>query len=200
MDEREDTVGRLLEGTTNFSRDERDEIFDGVFAAVQAEEPSPATARPAWMRWLAWAAVICFAVVPASIWLNPGEPSFVARGADGNLRLECSGARGCSIGDALTFDLSNPPRPWFAAFARSTNGTVVWYFPEADTAKSVGVQDGLLSRAVTLGPEHSVGAWTVYAVFSDGPLDRPSIRAAFSADGKLDRPDTTLIKRTLTIR
>lgn len=200
MDEREDTVGRLLEGTTNFSRAERDEIFDDVFAAVEAEEPTTASARPAWIRWFAWAAVICLAVVPLSFVMQPGEPEFVARGADGNLQLQCSGATGCSIGDALTFELSKPPRAWFAAFAKGADGTVVWYFPEEETGQSVGVKDGMLERSVKLGAEHNIGPWAVFAVFSDFPLRREDIRDAFDDDGSINRPDITLIQRTLTIR
>ena len=201
MDEREDTVGRLLEGTTNFSRAERDEMFDDVFASVSAEESAEAKeARPGWLRWFALAAVVCLAVVPASFLLTPGEPTFTARGADGNVQLRCSGAPACSLGDTLTFELSAPPQPWFAAFARSDAGTVVWYFPETPDAESIRVDEGLLERSVTLGDEHAPGTWTVHAIFTDTPLDREQIRDSFTESGEFSRPDAKLIRRQIDIR
>jgi hypothetical protein len=202
MDDREDTVGRLLEGTTNFSRAEREEIFDDVFAAVAAEEgataPAPRT-LPAWLRWFALAAVVCLAIVPASMLIDT-KPEFVARGGSTtNLQLQCTGEV-CALGDSLTFEVTGAKAPWFAAFGRSSSGTVVWYFPATDRATSVKVEDGLLDQGVKLGDEHSTGTWTVHALFSHAPLTRDAVKACFDEHGELQCDDVELLERTFTIQ
>ena len=198
-DQQPDVVGRLLEGRSEFSRAERDAMFDEVFDRVGAEATAPTTARrPWWAGVLALAAAVVLAVVVATPGSVP-EDEFRARGESANLELRCTGAGPCSVGDVVAFEVSGAEHSYFAAFARNAAGQVIWYFPEADGGQSVALDRDLVDRSVKLGPEHAGSSWIVHAVLSAAPLGRGAIRACFDDSGAFSCADARLLTRELVV-
>ena len=114
---------------------------------------------------------------------------FSARsGGDGGATLEtiCQPGPACESGSKLLLRVSNaaPEAKYLAAFSRAEDGTVVWYFPNAEGDMSVNVTQGKWSEeAVVLGNEHAPGTYTVYGLLSDQPLTRDMVKARVESDG-----------------
>ena len=172
MNDDDRLVSRLLAGRDALSRVEKDELLDRVIA------PPPRRTRWAWLALpaLAAAAVAVLVVRPSH------ESDFGARGGSGSfaaLHVRCSPA--CTPGGRLVLDAHGTTGyRYVAAFAKRSDGTVLWYFPATDDATSVEVPaSGVLDRSIVLGPEHVAGRYQIYGVFSNAPLARAEIRDAF---------------------
>lgn len=166
-------------------------------------EVAPLAPPPLWRRPLLWTAPLAFAallLIPLAL-RDSGEQAtssggFNARGSGAvaaSLVLLCAPARAqtpCQSGDALVFDITaTADHGFFAAFAQSQEGTVIWYFPESPGGESMpldqATDDGLLRRQVQFGAEHTPGHYRVYGIFSQEPLTRAEIKARFREDGEI---------------
>lgn len=172
MNDDDRLVSRLLAGRDALSRVEKDALLDRVTA------PPPRRMRWAWLALpaLAAAAVAVLVVKPSH------DTDFGTRGGSGTfaaLHVTCSPA--CTAGGKLVLDVHGTTGyRYVAAFAKRADGTVLWYFPATDDARSVEVPaNGVLDRSIVLGPEHVAGPYQIYGVFSNAPLTRAAIRDAF---------------------
>jgi hypothetical protein len=176
------TIARLLAGKNELSRVEKDAILSEVLA-----QTAPARSSRRWAAGLALAAAAtALLLLPWVLRSDPsGEASFTGRGASPPIAAFSLGCRqACQNGDTLVFDLEpSSGYRYFSAFARHTDGTVIWYFPEAESAESLDLvarsQKGLLDKGVALGNEHRAGRYAVYGIFSNVPLTRTDIRERF---------------------
>lgn len=153
-------------------------------------------------RWL-WLAAPSMVAATAAIFLvvwprNHGE--FATRGGPGtNARLALTCPTGCSAGRKLVFDLHGTAGyRYFAAFARSSDGDVIWYFPQPN-GTSERVAD-VLARTIVFGPEHRPGRYTVYGVYSGKPLSREAIKARFDPMQPTAGPDTKVVVTELVVQ
>lgn len=185
-------LARLLSG-----RDEPSVLdLEAGFERVAAE-----VAPPRRRRWALWSAPLAAALGAAAVLVAaPGaEDEFAPRGVGaGNLQLACLRAEApapCAAGATLTLDVTPPPaRAHFAAFARRPDGRLMWFLPAA--GETSAPRRGLLDAGFVLaGPP---GPYTVYGVFSDAPMTRAAIAAAFGDD--LAAPATlTVVERALEV-
>ena len=84
-----------------------------------------------------------------------------------------------------------------AAFARGSDGTVIWY----TTERALDLEAGVLADAVVIGDEHAPGTYRVYGVFSQTALDRDGIKALFDDGGRVrPTPGVDVVEKDLTIR
>ena len=117
------------------------------------------------------------------------------------LKLHC--AEACSTGAKLLFDLDGTTGyRYFAAFARRGDGVVLWYFPDTPDGTSVELEAantrGVLDRSIVLGGEHAPGHYQVFGVFSQAPLTRAQLHAAFTGDSA--GPGTAVVAQELDVR
>ena len=174
-------VTRLLAGDDRLSRIEKDAVLDGVLATVAPQR------RTRW-PWLALPAVVAaVAIVVIAPWRSAPREEFAARGGSASVAaMHVTCAAGCTHGAKLVFDLHGTSSyHYFAAFAKRSDGTVLWYFPTTDAATSADLAtlptSGVLDRGIVLGEDHPAGTYRVYGVFSREPLTRAAIRGAFDA-------------------
>lgn len=198
---------RLLAGKNQLSRLDKEEIFENVLREV-APRRAPRTRT---LGILVASAVALAAIVALTLPLGRREPDgrFAPRGglAQASFELACpSSPRGeCRRGDRLLFYLDgHEGYRYFAAFARSADGRVVWYFPSAPKGGGVELAHALrertLDRAIVLGPEHAQGRHDVYGIFSARPLDRQAIRDRFDAQRLAAGEGTRVVVRALEVR
>jgi hypothetical protein len=81
----------------------------------------------------------------------------------------------------LWFDFGAAPGArYFAAFARSGSGTVIWYFPASASDHSIDLRErlhkGVLDQVVEIDAAYPSGAYEMYGVLSDTPLSRDEVR------------------------
>lgn len=171
------------------SRDEKREVFARVMRA----------SRPNRQRRIAIAFALAGAAAAAVIlpFALRRDDAFTARGSAGPVAAfepRCrSGA--CAVGDALMFDLDGSSGyRYFAAFARTDDGTVIWYIPDSFDLDPVS---HLAPRAVVLD---RAGHVEIYGVFSDAPLTRDAIKARFRPGATDVGPGTAVTTRELTVR
>jgi hypothetical protein len=183
-------IARLLSGRNHPSRPEKEAMLKEILDRV--EEPR----RPAWTIRLSWTLAPIAALILALVWVVRDRPAtFTARGSPRpSFHLLCSHEGlpvgeehvTCARGDQIGFAVSTSAQlPFFAALARDSSGTVIWYVPSRESEESIDTRtrsrDGLLELSVDLGPEHGAERYEVYGVFSDKPLSRPQIRQALEA-------------------
>ena len=181
---------RLLRHKGGLSRVEKERILEKVLADV---DRSPPTARRWFTVSLAGVAAVA-AAVAVGWWATgrgwrgqeqAGAPEFAVKGgAEPGFRAYCLGDRGpapCARGLRLLIDLTvTDALPHFAAFARGHEGTIVWYFPEREDARSPVAKSGLFTEGILLGDEHAPGTYTIVGVFSQEALTRARVRALFT--------------------
>lgn len=185
------TIARLLSRKNSPSVVEKEAIFERVYERVQGEAAPSRAGGSVRLVWV-WALGLAAAAAVALLW--PGrEPAseLAARGggeANGvALELSCGRtAAPCRVAGSLAFELGPAPSTlYFAAFARRQDGTIIWYFPEAE---AVGLKvkasstPHVLERAVTLGPEHTPGHYELFALLSSAPMTRAQLKAALGPD------------------
>ncbi len=96
-----------------------------------------------------------------------------------------SPSEACRAGARLAFEVTaSEGRGYFAAFARRSDGVVIWYFPEPSGVSLLvpRASASLLDRAVELGTEQPPGQYRVYGVFSARPLPRADVKRALGDD------------------
>jgi hypothetical protein len=173
--------GRLLAGRDRLNAVEKDEILAAVFPA---SEPK----RRAW--WIAVGALAAAAVVVMVMWKQPAG-DLTARGGTTNATFKIA-----PNGHTLMFDLAGTSGyRYFAAFAKASDGTVIWLFPESfDTQDHL--HRGVIDRGATIDAS---GRYTVYGVFSTTPLTRDAIHQRFDPDHLTAGPSTVVISRELVV-
>ena len=192
-------TSRLLGGRDQLSRPEKDAILDGVLADTA---PS-ARARWGWLV-LPVLALAAFLLVPWRSSVPSGD--FTARGGNQPAAVMQAGcATGCTQGAKLVFDVHGTTGyRYFAAFAKAGDGKALWYFPADDRATGVDLSaqpaTGVLDRSVVLGPEHAPGTYRVYGIFSNAPLTRSAIRAAFDPKTRSAGEGTLVVATEVVVR
>lgn len=175
---------RLLSGRDAPSVSEKEALFERIYARSE----------PGRRRWLvpslgAALASAAAAVLVFSQLRGHSDPEFQARGGGllgtgPELSLSC-GAQPCREGAKLSFAVRAASDGYFAAFARRSDGVVIWYFPEASAPSQplpAGGARAVLDRAVVLGPEHLPGQYEVFGVFTARPLTRDELKLAVGDD------------------
>jgi len=189
-------IPRLLAGRDRLSRPEKEQVLGEVLAEV-------APARRRW--WLATVpalAAAAIAVLVISTRTPQGELTtrgeLTARGSAGTFAAfepRCAGA--CSRGDKVLFDLEGTTGyRYFAAFARRSDGTIVWLIP-ASVEIAVHTTKGVLDRAAVLD---APGSYAVYGVFSAEPLTQDEIRAELDEHALTAGPGTRVVVQELAVR
>ena len=109
---------------------------------------------------------------------------------------------GCTHGAKLVFDLHGTTGyRYFAAFAKRSDGMVLWYFPTSDAESSVALPtSGILDQGIILGDDHPAGMYRVYGVFSRAPFTRAAIRDAFDPTGLTAGPNTKIVVADVVVR
>lgn len=153
-------------------------------------------------RWL-WLAAPSMLAAAAAVFLvlwSRNHDEFYPRGGPvTNARLALTCPTGCSAGRKVVFDLHGTAGyRYFAAFARTSDGDVIWYFPQPN-GTSERVAD-VLARTIVFGPEHRPGRYTVYGVYSVHPLTREAIKARFDAMKTTAGPDTKVVVVDLVVQ
>jgi len=189
-------LARLLSGRSGPSVLEKEAAFEAVM------QGQPKGRRFAW-RAVLWPA-IAVAAVALGVLVMPGapdRPEFGAKGsAQAGLSLSC--VRGqtpapCAPGATLTLKVTAHDRPYFAAFARDAEGTIIWYLPaKGEMSKR---QEGLLEQGFLLDPAYDKATMQVFGVFTEAPMSRAQIKAALS-EGLQSTDAVTLLPRTLTLQ
>ena len=122
----------------------------------------------------------------------------------GALALKCippgDGTR-CVAGGKLTLDVGGSSSLYFAAFARRSDGTIVWYWPSA-SGSSPPVASFADKRAphtaIQLDAAHPAGPYEVYGVFSARPLNRTQLKKALGDELRGDGT-VEVLRRTFTV-
>jgi hypothetical protein len=194
-------ISRLLAGRNRLSRQEKEQILDGVLGAVAPRRMSRwwFAAMPA----VAAAAVVMLVLAP---WRAREQSDFTTRGGShvlGAFTPTC--ASGCTAGDKILFDMNGTKGyRYFAAFSQRADGTVLWYFPSSDDAVSLDLDrqlgSGVLDHGIVIGGEHFAGTYRVFGVFSNEPLSRAQIRERFDAERVIAGPGTSVIEQELVVR
>lgn len=173
--------GRLLAGRDRLNAVEKDEILARLLPAKPA--------RRAW--WIGVGALAAVAVIAMVIgpW---SKPEFTARGGGSNATFQIE-----ANGHTSMFDLAGTSGyRYFAAFAKASDGTVIWFFPD-----SFDTQDHLHRGVIDRGVESIVarGRYTVYGIFSTAPLTRAELHERFDPDHLTAGPNTVVIARELVV-
>ena len=187
----ESTPARLLAGRDRVGRVEKDAILAAVLSETAAKP------RRAWW-WVALPAFAAAAIALVVLWPRTKPDEFTARGGGAPVAMFApSCATTCEVGEKLVFDLQGTTGyRYFAAFARDSNGNVVWYWVGKDLATSL--QRGVLDETAVL---EASGTYRVYGVFSQQMLDRDAIKALFADDGKVRATaDVMVVEKELVVR
>lgn len=196
---------RLLSRRNRMTRGEK----DAIFARVLAETAPRRRVRWPSLAFALVAATAAFVLVPRVLMperhREPAE--LTARGAaSASFGLVCAGQPGaaCTQGHTLMFDLQGAPHRYFAAFARRDDGGVIWYFPDADTGRSLDLTGrlthGLLDQGISLDAAHAAGHYRVYGIYSAAPLSRDEIKARFQPGAADLGVETAIATRELVIQ
>ncbi|MGE0867970.1 MAG: hypothetical protein AB7P03_05400 [Kofleriaceae bacterium] len=200
-------IPRLLSGKNQLTRREKVEIFEHVVRRTSG--------RRAWLtgpRLLlaacaagAVALVLVFALGSSNA---PRPAQFASRGASAHVaafELVCGGVKGaaCRTGDRVAFDLQRSAGyRYFAAFAKASDGTVIWYFPETASRHSVDLSahlvGGVLDRTILLEGPRAAGRLSFYGIFSGVPLTQQQIIKRFNPGATDVGPGTAVVVQELT--
>ena len=184
----DEAAARLLSGRNSPSVLQKDALFEQIYRRVTSQ--SVAT-RWQWKR-VSFVAAAALSVAATVLLWPTASPEFAARGGplvnEPAFRVLClgRGEASCRQGGTLAFEIA--PRAqahYFAAFARRTDGVIVWYFPTVDGLSTLLAQQEsplVLDHAVELGSEQPPGRYEIFGVFSDGPLSRAAIKTALGDD------------------
>jgi hypothetical protein len=190
MEDRE--IARLLSGRNEPSVLEKEAGFETVMRTVER-------GRRRQSGWVL-GGILAFAAAAVFVFVRPGSQpvdEFGSRGSGkGQLALLCvppataagtpagEGAR-CVAGGKLAFEVIGAEGQYFAAFAKRSDGTIVWYWPTPD-GQSLPVASFADKRAphtaVALDAMHPPGDYQVFGVFSRKPLDRAQLKHALGDD------------------
>jgi hypothetical protein len=181
---------RLLAGRDRLGRVEKDAIFEAVLAQTAAKP------KRAWW-WIAMPAFAAVAIALIVLWPRTKQDDFTARGGGAPVAMFAPSCSDCARGAKLAFDLQGTTGyRYFAAFARSSDGDVVWYFTGKDLATSL--VRGVLDETVVLD---AIGTYRIYGVFSQQALDRDAIKALFDDTGKVrETAGVKVVDQELAIR
>lgn len=184
------TPPRLLAGRDRLGRVEKDAILEAVLAGT-----APKPARAWW--WVALPAFAAAAIALVLLWPRAKPDDFTARGGGAPVAMFAPSCTTCARGAKLAFDLQGTTGyRYFAAFARTNAGDVVWYFTGKDLATSLA--RGVLDETVVL---ETSGDYRLYGVFSQQPLDRDAIKALFADDGRVrEVAGVKVVDREIAIR
>jgi hypothetical protein len=187
---------RLLAGKNRLGRVEKEAVLEEVLAQVAPRHRA--------RRWIALA-VPALAVAVLVLWLVPRDreqPSeFSARGGSAQVAAfapTCNPE--CTRDSKLLFDLQGTTGyRYFAAFAKTPAGRVIWYASGRDLARDL--DRGVLVDAIVLGADHEPGRYRVFGVFSDRELSRDAIRELFDDAGRARAmPGVEVVERELVVR
>jgi hypothetical protein len=186
----ESTPSRLLAGRDRLGRVEKDAILGAVLAGTA---PKP---QRAWW-WVAVPALAAAALALVVMWPRAKEDDFTARGGGAPVAMFAPSCSDCARGAKLAFDLQGTTGyRYFGAFARSSDGNVIWYWVGKDLVTSL--QRGVLDETVVL---EASGAYRVYGVFSQQPLDRDAIKALFDDAGNVrETAGVKVVEKDLVVR
>ena len=186
---------RLLAGKNRLGRLEKEAVLDEVLAKV--------TPRRAARRWL-MIAVPALAVAVLVLFVLPRDrkhDDFTARGGSSHIASftpTCNGE--CTRDSKLLFDLQGTTGyRYFAAFAKTPAGDVIWYTSGRDLSREL--DHGVLVDAIVLGADHVPGSYRVFGVLSDRNLSRDEIKQLFDDAGQPRlTPGVSVIEREVVIR
>ena len=187
------TPSRLLAGRDRLGRIEKDAIFEQVLAEV-----APAPKRAWW--WFALPALAAAALVMLLVWPRAPQEEFTAKGGGEAAASFAPTCARCTRDGKLLFDLNGTTGyRYFSAFARGSDGNVIWYVTASDLATEL--ESGVLAQTVLLGDEHAPGTYRVFGVFSQTALDRDGVKALFDDAGRVRAtPGVEVIEKELVIR
>ncbi|MBL4632533.1 MAG: hypothetical protein JKY56_01600 [Kofleriaceae bacterium] len=207
----DELIDRLLSGKNRMSDAAHDDIFEQVMAEVAPAKKRSRFRFPILAGLLVASAAVLMIPIAMRSAESPQADEFGARGSGQDIAtfsLNCSSPESgdaplsCANDAKLFFDMQGTTGyPYFAAFGRHTDGTVVWYFPEALGGHSIELaehlEQGVLDRSVVLGQAHSRGEYQVYGFYSKVPLTRADIKERFRSGVYGD--DTVLINRSFSV-
>ena len=180
----EELAARLLSGRNSPSILQKEALFARIHA-----EATPSLLLARWKRASFGIAAALSIAAGLALWAR--TPEFAARGggpsSEPAFRVQCFESEGtsCRSGHALAFEFAPQAQAqYFAAFARRSDGAVVWYFPTPDGLSLPVAQTGslMLDHAVQLGAEQPPGHYEIFGVFSAEPLSRARIKSALGED------------------
>lgn len=198
-------IGRLLSGRARLSRPEHESIAARVLEATAAEVVPASTSRSKWL-WptglllAAAAAVLLVVALPdGADPVDPDPDPFTARGGSEGPQLQLDCDPDCTPGSQVVLEASDiGAYSHVAVFSFRDDGVAIWYAPGDKGGTSVPLAPGtrtLLPFRIELDEAHSQGRYDVVAVFSQTPLDRDALRAAYQ-----ERPDTVaIVERVLVV-
>jgi hypothetical protein len=173
--------GRLLAGRDRLGVIEKDEILAAVLPAAEPR-------RRAW--WIGVGALAAAAVIVMVMWKQPAG-DLTPRGGATNATYRIA-----ANGHTLMFDLAGTSGyRYFAAFAKASDGTVIWFFPESIDTQG-HLDHGVIDRGATID---AAGHYTTYGVFSTVPLTRDDLHRRFDADHLTAGDSTVVITRELVV-
>lgn len=191
-------IPRLLAERDRLTLLEKEQIIDAVLKRVSEEK---AAARRSWLYALATASAVAIVLLVALPTLDRDE--FARRGplplgpAFETYCVASDGKTPCKRGVKLVFELHpSPERPFFSAFSRASDGTVIWYFPAGETQESFDAtkqHDGVATTGFVLGAEHTPGTYRVFGLFSGQALSREEVRR------RVEGSTAALIEKSLVV-
>ncbi len=176
----EERAARLLRGQNTPSVIERERMSKEILERVGAGR----TKRPRFRFGLAAAAAA--GAVAILLVALPGELTPRSAGDGAALDALCQPGPHCRQGSRMLLRVSNHDQEqgYMAAFARRSDGTVIWYFPEDESSHALPFRNGeWMKRAVVLGPEHVPGDYEIHAVLSATPIDQGKVRTLVERRG-----------------
>lgn len=188
-------LSRLLSGRTGPSVLQQEAAFEAVMKQVAPKR------RPRWLGLMVpLSAVAALALGVFVMRPPPADPEFAVRGGgQAGLVLRCiqdQRPAPCALGATLAFEVRPSDKPYFAAFSRREDGTIIWYLPAPEAASAK--QDGLLSQGFELHAPHQAGRLEVFGLFSDQPMTRDDLKAALG-DGLEPSAHLDIVRRTLEV-
>ena len=189
-----ESVDRLLAGRDQLTVDEKHAIFARVLA-----DPAVAPRRGVWRVWGGIGATAALASVLVMMALPRGGEELTPKGgATPSFTVACAPSP-CAVGATLLFELAPAEgQHYFAAFGRASDGKVIWYFPESESAVGLStdaLRHGVAKRGVAIGSEHGPGHFVVTGVFSPTGLTRGEVRALI--EGKVGA--AAVVERTFDV-
>jgi hypothetical protein len=170
-------LDRLLGGRPDrLGIKEKEAILDAV---LRGTNPRKSRYFP-WIYAFATAALVLAVSVQLLRPESPGELT-PKGGQTSAVELSChpGSLTPCRVGDRLYFrGLSEAKGRYLAAFAKTTAGNVVWFFPSDEASVTPALSDGFLDEASMLPAELTENV-TVHIVLSETPLTRSQIRAIY---------------------
>lgn len=214
----EQTISRLLSEKEGLSIDEKESMFEQIYARHQREEenqqdhnaaiislePKPVVAA----RWMLLAAALA-ALIGASLFVRsqnqePSHDGFTARGDHDShhLSFSCGPNQGttCKRGNTLQLLAKSDAATHVIIFAKHhETARVIWYIPHKEDGVSMEISNTLepLPADATLGDEHPTGNYDLYAVFTQTPWTREQVKALFEQPDDPKKP--TVRKRSFSL-